>query len=141
MPPSETGTMKKILLFIAFAAVAAAIYGWYEYNRTVPTLDDAKADFTLTADELFDAFDANEDGATAKYVGKVIEVSGTVIAIEVKEEGSTVTLEAANAMLGGVNCAFSNAPVVEEGQQVTLKCACQGFLMDVVMNNCNVVQQ
>lgn len=133
--------MRNILLYIGVAVVAVAIYGWYEFNRTVPTLEDAKADFTLTADELFDAFDGDEDGATAKYVGKVIEVSGTVIATEAKAEGSTVTLEAANAMVGGVNCAFGVAPDVKEGQQVTLKCACQGFLMDVVMNNCNVVQQ
>ncbi|MGF1564883.1 MAG: hypothetical protein ACFCUH_05925 [Flavobacteriales bacterium] len=133
--------MRNILLYIGVAVVAVAIYGWYEFNRTVPTLEDAKADFTLAADELFDAFDSDEDGATAKYVGKVIEVSGTVIAIEVKTEGSTVTLEAANAMVGGVNCAFGAAPDLKEGQQLTLKCACQGFLMDVVMNNCNVVQQ
>lgn len=132
--------MRNILIYVALALVAAAIYGWYEYNRTVPTLEDAKADFTLTADELFDAFDTNEDGATAKYVGKVIEVSGTVIATEDKAEGSTVTLEASNAMVGGVNCGFGESPELKEGQQVTLKCACQGFLMDVVMNNCNVVQ-
>ena len=132
--------MRNILIYVGVALVAVAIYGLYEFNRTVPTLEDAKADFTLSADELFDAFDADEEAATAKFVGKVVQVSGTVVATEEKAEGSTVTLEASNAMVGGVNCGFASSPELKEGQQVTLKCACQGFLMDVVMNNCNVVQ-
>jgi hypothetical protein len=96
----------------------------------------------ITADELYDAFDIDENAATLKFEDKIIEVSGEVLRIRENEYGFVVVLKAENSMTGGVNCSFREKPEeIEEGQLVTVKGLCQGFLMDVVLNNCVIVKK
>jgi len=134
--------MKKIaILLIAFVLLGGG-YGLYLYNKKVPSLADTPADYTLTANELFDAFNADEQAALKKYEGKVIDLSGKVIRLNVNDSLSSVTLEATNSMFGGVNCSFSSSIAsLKEGDEVRLKGRCQGFLMDVVLNNCYVIEE
>lgn len=129
--------MKKVLLVIlAIAAIGLAI-GFYLYNKKVPGLGSVEPDFSLTADELFDAFDADETSALAKYENKVLEVTGEVVSVKFDGTLANVILKAENAMAGGINCSFKQEAVnIEKGNIATIKGQCQGFLMDVVLNNC-----
>lgn len=118
-------------------------YGLYLFNKKVPTLEDATPDFVMSANDLFNAFDQNESEATAKYENKVIEVKGKVISIKNNESNSNVILKAEMAMAGGVNCSFKHKleETLEKGSTVTIKGQCQGYLMDVVLNNCYLVKE
>lgn len=128
---------KTVAIFILLALVVGAGVAYYQFNRKIEGLAQQTPEFTLSSDELFDAFEADEDAASLVYLGKVIEVSGTVFAVRESEQGSTVVLHAQNAMAGGVNCVFPEAVNgAVKGEQLTAKCLCQGFLMDVIMNNC-----
>lgn len=130
--------MKKIILIVlSIGLLAAAFYGYMEYQRKVPEVSQLKTDYKLTANELFEAFEMDEVKANEKYIGKVIELTGIIDLIEVSEESSSITLLADNAMIGGVNCQmqkdvdFKN---IEEGEEITIKGICQGFLMSVIIN-------
>ena len=132
-------TMKaKIIIAVLFLVFAGGATGLYLFNMKVPGLEGIRADYQLEANDLFDAFDQDEASAMSQYENKVIEVSGKVVSVKNTDEGqANVILEAVNAMAGGVNCSF-NHPVEDltKGELVTIRGRCQGFLMDVVLNNC-----
>jgi len=131
--------MKKILITFLFLLAIGGGIGFYMFNKKVPTLEKTKADFELTANELFDEFENDENAALTKYEDKVIDVTGTIISTKENDGTWNVILEAENAMAGGINCSFSKDPG-ELGKTHTIRGRCQGFLMDVVLNNCTVVK-
>lgn len=134
--------MKRILISLLILALISGGVVYYQYSRTVPTLEEIEADYKMTADELYSAFETNEKEAMEKYEGKVIEISGKIEAIEKSEKDVNLTLTAEDAMLGGVNCSFKQLDKdLKEGESVILKGRCQGFLMNVVLNNCTLVYE
>jgi hypothetical protein len=123
------------ILIIGFIGLAV---GYYLFTMKVPDLEKTEAHFELTADELFNAFDENESASMVKYEGQVIAVTGIVSRIKLSESTSNITLDAKNAMAGGINCSFNEiVSNISKGDSVTIKGRCQGFLMDVVLNNCS----
>ncbi len=123
------------ILIIGFIGLAVA---YYLFTMKVPGLENTEANFELTADELFNAFDENESASMVKYEGQVIAVTGIVSRIKLSESTSNITLDAKNAMAGGINCSFNEIVAnINKGDSVTIKGRCQGFLMDVVLNNCS----
>lgn len=127
----------KIFASIVIIGLLGAAVGYYLFTMKVSGLENVKPDFELTADELFDAFEENESASLVKYEGKVIAVTGMVARIKSSELTSNVTLEAKNAMAGGINCSFNGmVSSISKGDKITVKGRCQGFLMDVVLNNC-----
>ena len=129
--------MKKVILSILVIVGIGVFYGFYIYNKKVPSLENATPDYTLTADELFSSFSSDEANAMKTYEGKVIQVSGNVLSVTPTDSISNVVLSAKDALFGGINCSFNNlenAPT--KGQNITLKCQCQGYLTNVILNNC-----
>lgn len=134
--------MKKIIFGLLAILLIGGLIGFYQFNKKVEGLEDVEADFILTSDELFDAFEKDEPAAQANYVGKVVEVSGEVARINLTDSLQSIVLTAQNSMIGGVNCTFSqNIENIAVGDQVSVKCQCQGYLMDVVLNNCSLVRK
>lgn len=132
---------KNILISGIIGILVGALVGYFMYNKPHRNIATEKTDFTVSANELFDAFDENEKEANAKYLDKVIEVSGVVIDVENNQEGnSVVTLEAENAMIGGVLCTLKSGESLLSESKATLKCKCTGFLTDVVLTNCTVLK-
>lgn len=133
--------MKRVLIALLILALIAGGIAYYQFNRTVPTLEEVEADYEMTADELYSAFETNEKEALEKFEGKVILLSGKIIEVKKSEKGNNLTLEAEGAMLGGVNCSFDQLNAeLEAGEPVRLKGRCQGFLMNVILNNCVLVE-
>lgn len=133
--------MKKSILILTALLVAGGFFAWYQYQKEVLTLERVSADYSMTADELFDAFDSDEAAASERYEQKVIEITGIVVAVTEQEQGANVTLEAPNALMGGVSCGFSEVPEgAQVGEAFTCRCRCQGFLMDVILNNCYAIK-
>ncbi|MDX1684131.1 MAG: hypothetical protein R3275_02785 [Saprospiraceae bacterium] len=133
---------RPIILGIAVLIVVAGVIGFYQFNKKVPKLDSAQADYSVTADELYSEFNQNEKEALKKYQDKVIEVSGTVLRTKVDSTQFNIILKAEGSLTGGVNCALRDmdADPPSKGNQITLKGRCQGYLMDVVINNCVLVK-
>lgn len=104
----------------------------------------ATADLTLTAPELMAAFNTDETAANAKYLDKVVAVSGKVIEATTNGEATVVSLEAEDA-LGAISCELDrfskqNRMTFSPGEQITLKGMCTGKTMDVVLVQCVVVE-
>jgi hypothetical protein len=133
--------MKKILLVVLVLGLMGASVGFYFYTKTPDDIRDLKEDFTLSAIDLVQAFNENEEAANQKFLNKVIVVSGTIADIKT-DSNPTLQLEGTD-LLSGVTCSFYEDEVaklktLKAGDQVILKGKCTGKLMDVVLNNCRI---
>lgn len=121
---------------IAVAGVAYALYVWYKPARDVK---DEKA-VSITAQQIFDAYSKDEKSANTLYLDKAIQVSGEVKSIKTNQQGKTVVMLKTGDEMFGVQCTLKEAAALKEGDQVTIKGICTGYLMDVVLIDCFVVK-
>ena len=114
------------------------------YNLKDKDLRKVKPDFVLTATELQKAFETDEASAGSKYINGIIEVSGEVESVKPGENQTLViTLKTENP-LSAVSCTMPAESLPQDivaGDQVSLRGQCSGFLMDVLMNNCTVINK
>lgn len=130
--------MKKILLIFLIVFIAGLGVAWYLYNKPVESISEVQPVQSLTADQLFSAYETDEARADSLNLNKVIEVSGTVQEVQTDTSGITVTLQTASGIFG-IKCQMDkneNSTDIAKGQEVRLKGICTGYLMDVVLVRC-----
>ncbi|MFO7622067.1 MAG: hypothetical protein R6W81_12505 [Bacteroidales bacterium] len=137
-------TSIKLALFVVFfLALAGILVGLYLYNLEDKDLDKVTADFTITASGLLKAFEEDEGAASARFTGKIIEVTGVIGSVKpVENNRLNITLRT-ESDLSSVICTFRSAeglPQMKAGETVTLRGECSGYLMDVLLNNCVFVR-
>lgn len=134
--------MKKAVIIISVLVAAAIIgYGFYMFNKKTPSLENTTPDYTLTADELYQDFSTDEVNALEKYEGKVLEVTGTVLTITETDSLSYIVLNAEDALFGAVNCSFNELGKIPKNEDtIVVKGICQGYLTNVILNNCVLVK-
>ena len=126
-----------ILLWITLGGFAL-----YLVNRPVSSVSAEKAAFALSSNSLYKQFEENEESANAKYLGKVVELTGTVKSVETDENGDLTLMLPGDEMFG-VSCKLNNnenksAKKIQNGDEVKIKGVCSGKLMDVVLVNCSI---
>jgi hypothetical protein len=129
-----------VVLFIAVSAILAALI---MYNKKHTDTSKAKPDFVVTAVSIQKEFEDNETSASARYINKILEVSGTIATVAQADSSNlNITLKTGNDM-SSVICTFhkraDNLKFIP-GDEITLRGECSGFLMDVLLNNCAAVQ-
>ena len=133
----------KIALFVVlFIAVGGIFAGLYMFNLKHPDTSKAKPDFIITAAALQKDFETNEATASARYINKILEVTGTIVSITRADSSHlNLALNTGNEM-SSVICTFalSDPSKFKTGDEITLRGECSGFLMDVLLNNCAIVQ-
>lgn len=135
--------MKKVLfLIIIIVALIGGGSVYYLFNKKVKGLEKVKADFTITSTKLYDAFETQEQEANTKYLNKILLVEGRVEKVEINNNYSSIILKADNAIGSGINCSFTHeVEGVSNGEMIKIKGRCQGYLMDVVLTNCNIAYE
>jgi hypothetical protein len=133
----------KIALFVVvFFAVGAILVALIMFNKKHTDTAKAKPDFVITATVLQKEFEDNETAASARYINKILEVSGTIASIAQADSSNlNVSLKTGND-ISSVICTFHNRtdnPRFNQGDEITLRGECSGFLMDVLLNNCAAV--
>ena len=128
----------------AFVALFALVVGSGIYivacSRS-PVMDSSKTpSYTLTADQLFSEYKANEVAADNKYKGKVVLISGP-IRQNGKFMGTAYILIGGHGFLDGVQCMFGESAEVgslSKGSQVTVKGEVAGKKGNVLLRNCTL---
>ncbi|QQR87163.1 MAG: hypothetical protein IPJ76_02735 [Flavobacteriales bacterium] len=133
-------TPKRAILILGI--VAASVGGWYayrEYNRGVESTAEESAAATLNAEQLVADFVADENAANTKYVGKVVEVVGTVKSIE----GNIVYL-GVGAADDVVVCTFTSTPMTRVATPVRIRGEVSGAKellgIEVELSRCAIVE-
>lgn len=130
-----------LVLFLILAALAGA-FAYYLYSKPLADLNSSIPDFIMSADELLNTFEENEDEANSKYLDKIVQISGTIEKIEKSNNGNSVLLDA-GSMMGYISFEMhidQDLSKFAEGDEITLRGVCSGYLMDVVLNRAVVVE-
>jgi hypothetical protein len=134
----------KIALFaVLLIAVSGILVALHFYNLKPKDLKNVKPDFVITAVNLQKAFEENEKNATEKYVNKTVEVSGEIVSFKQGEKKSLNVSLKTGSDFSSVICTFPSADSTRfaAGRQVTIRGVCSGFLMDVLLNNCALIEK
>jgi hypothetical protein len=126
---------RKIFFSAAFVIALLAAYVVYSnFLKTAPSMKKLKAEYSLQAVDLYNAFDSDEVSANAQYQNKVIEVTGEVILIT-NEEGF-------NPIISLKTEGFGVEEELEEIQMnstITIRGECIGMLLDVLIERSIII--
>ena len=130
--------MNKFVKFVmGFLVLFVAAYVVF-MNVPQANLKNKDAVKTVTSTELFQEFESNEDLASSNYIGKVIQVSGTIQKKMLDEQEAPVVLLGSgseNQVLVTLDAnQASKLNGYNKGDQINIKAQCSGMLMEVVMN-------
>jgi len=129
--------MKKRKLFFSLVIVCLVLIGataFYWYQKPRASLTNVKPAYSLSAKDLYAAFQQDEKKANQQFLEKVIEVTGTVDNMQLTD--STVSVQLVADDMGGINCSVRKnkdhgEAMPAKGSAVKVKGRCVGFLMDV----------
>lgn len=129
--------LKKIVIVILLLAAMGVGTGIYLWNKPPETVDDKKG-VEITAIALSAEYVGNEQQANAKYLNKVIEVSGVVTETEQNQDGGMMVILETGDPMAGVQCAMREKGItVNKGATVTIKGFCSGNgIMGVSLTDC-----
>lgn len=131
--------MKYLKILLPLLLIGGGV-AYYLYNKPHQNMEQADADLSIAADQLFKAFSEDENAANTAYLNKVVQVSGKVRS-SLDENGITSVMLESGDEMSGVICQMdelndNQRKEFSAGEDVTFKCMCTGMLMDVVLVRC-----
>jgi hypothetical protein len=140
--------MKLKRKYILAALVVMLLAGWYayrEYNRKPADLTSLKPVAGMDAVQLAGLYEADESKADSLYLGKAIDVSGTIADIQNQQDTLINILLGDKDAMHRVSCLMNNAYATEikkykPGDALTIRGICTGYLMDVELNRCVIIK-
>lgn len=128
---------KYLLWGLLIIVLAAAAYGYKEFNRTRPDSKSLEAGFTVSAEGILKEFADNEKGATKKYSGQelIVAVTGTVKDIKKDEKGYYTLMLGDSSNMSSVQCAMDTLYVadiatIKIAEKITVKGHFTGYNAD-----------
>jgi uncharacterized protein YpmB len=134
--------IKKILFAIIIIAILGGAYAYYQYNKPVASIESKKPDIVVSANDLFAAYDEDENAANEKYTEKIIQVKGIISDVVKEGTGYKIFIETDNPM-SGVICEMEEGQDVgslKAGDEVSVKGRCTGFLSDVILKQSSLIK-
>lgn len=131
--------MKKLFWGVLILLLLLGLGGFYALNMSGDSVAKKDADHSLSAVALYQEYSGNEKKSNVKYIGKTIEVSGTIAEMSQDQEGATVLMFVQPGEMEGVMCTIDkeqNTSSLAVGQNVKVKAQCTGMLemTGVVLN-------
>lgn len=127
------------MIIILLSIVLGGAYLYNEYNIRPLELSTAKAALSVDASTIVSDYLTNEETANKKYLGKIIEVSGSVAG----GDGRNILLGDAQE-INNVSCTLDADRQKEfvlppAGTHLIVRGVCTGFLIDVELNRCVII--
>ncbi|MFT7150651.1 MAG: hypothetical protein ACI82Q_002519 [Nonlabens sp.] len=136
---------KKLLIAAVIIGAIAAYFIWASFLKTAPSMRKLDTAFQVEAVALYKEFDSNEATANAKYLNKIIEVSGVVTNIEVSEDSKPI-ISLKTEGFGVIKCTMESDLDDEELSEIrmnstlVIKAECIGMLLDVLLNRSIILE-
>ena len=136
--------MKSCRSLIVIAGLGSFVLFSGCHSRSL-NMEKAKPLFKISAEKLFKEYKGNWTAASAKYQGKVVEVTGTVERTGEDSAGSPYVNLTGDPAVGGVQCFFAKghddeAAQAKPGQPLTVKGESTVFVINVVIERCVIVK-
>ncbi|APZ47850.1 hypothetical protein BW723_16805 [Polaribacter reichenbachii] len=128
---------KKIILLVLLLVIVGAGISYKMYNKPHKNITETPVDIYVSADTILEEFSLDEKTANSKYLEKIIAVNGAISSLKIENGKGIITLTS-NKDFGGVLCHLSEKSskkinTLKNGQIITVKGICTGYLMDVVL--------
>jgi len=128
-------------MVILLIGCVAAGYGVYLFNKKPVDVREHQPDFEISAAELVKEFSDHEEAASKKYIDRILIVRGQIKESDITS--STLFLNGSDP-LASITCSFYPDEIdrlkrLNPGDTVYVKGKCTGKLIDIVMNNCSII--
>ncbi len=138
------GKKFKIILGFLLVAIVSLAISIYYYNKPDVNVVKTDAAYVLTAKNLIEEYQADETSTNKKYTEKVIQVNGMVHEITTLKGNSVITIRNADQESSIICHMLPNqrqkALQLVKGQKISVKGVCTGYLLDVIMVRCILVE-
>ncbi len=146
---------KPIILFVLLVVLGVAFYAYKTYNKEHTNVAETEAAVSLTALNLFNAFDNDEAAAMMTYADKVVQVSGIVLSKDLSNALEPQIVLEGNGDNGFIRCGFKpieleKVTMLSDSSLVSIKGECKGLNAseeldlladkDVVLSNCIIIE-
>ncbi len=131
-----------IITVLTISMIGALGYMLF-FDKPHIDISDSLPNITLSSNILIHDFESNENKANKKYLEQIIQVTGTITEISNTKNKGIVTLSNEDS-LGSIMCHLSplenkKIKALKKGQNITIKGLCTGYLMDVILIKCSIV--
>ena len=133
-----------MIIGLFMVAVLGLLVFLYYYNKPHVDVKASEATYVLTAQNLIDDYQQNENDSNKKYSENVILVKGKVFEISTLKGNSIITLKD-EGLESSIICHMipednKRALQFKKGDEINIKGICTGYLMDVIMVRCTLVE-
>lgn len=138
----------KILAALALVGIIALFLVYkFVYNKPHPDFEKKKAEYSVTAADLFAGYRDGNSIATQKFNGKVLEVTGILTDIETNNDLTVAVFVFDEGMFGAEGIRITMLPEhsqsllnTEIGKEITIKGFCTGYNeSDVIIEKGSIV--
>ena len=134
---------KGILFIFLIIAIIGGVIGFKMANKSHLDISSSVPKITIQATQLIDEFVIDETTANANYLDKLIAVNGIISSTKIVDEKGIISLKTDDDF-GSILCHLSkeatqNISQLEKGQSIQIKGICTGFLMDVILVRCEII--
>ncbi|MBL7857278.1 MAG: hypothetical protein JNM57_06285 [Cyclobacteriaceae bacterium] len=131
--------MRKVLFLLLALGAVSALVAYQIYNKPHRHAE-GKPYVSIHAHELYDLFTADENQANENFLDKVIQVNGTIAEISLNQDDRQVILLQSNDPLFGISCTLEKTDrKISKGDVIHVKGICKGYLSDVVLTDCVII--
>ncbi len=129
----------KYFFLFAFLFISSLCVVFFYNKEATINLDGITADIVVTAEKLTDSFIKDEKKANDTYKNKVIEINGIIKSISLKNNRYTLLLHGNNNEHSVMCDVLIDSDTIVPNKKVTIKGICKGFLQDVIILNCVLI--
>ena len=134
----------KILIIICVVLAFVLMFALKQYNEPPRDIRNSKPLIILSADQLISDFEKDEHDATIKYTEKILQIEGNFYGVSTLDGNTVITLKN-NESNSSVICHMLSeenlkALKLKKGQDISIKGNCTGFLLDVMMVRCVLIE-
>lgn len=128
--PNKKGWIRKATIAFILVALCAGGAFWYIMNETFVDTAGTESAYTITAQDLINAYQNNDSLANATYREQIITVQGRVTEVEAAD--TTVNIKFTDSVTGSYlifdfqSQHVADAKVVQAGDSVSIKGSCSG---------------
>lgn len=139
----KSNVQRHLLSLFALAVFALLAAGSLDTDTDTKQVQSQAPSYTLSADQLYRDYNANEVSADAKYKGRVVVVSGVIQNIGKDILGSPYIVIGGRGFLDGAQCTFtrgeeSSVARLSKGQRVSVKGEVSGKMANVQISKCSL---
>ena len=125
--------MKKLaFLSLSFILLGVLLFAYRMFNKPHTNVKESQAAKLMSAEQLFDYFDRNEDSAMVEFSDQIIQINGTLLSKDLSNELEPQIILKTNNASGFIRCGFKpnelpNIKVLKDSTTVNIKGICKGI--------------